>query len=57
MGEPGGSGPVGPYPPGVEGPEAEEEYDLYLRQLRGEAYIENRLTEQAEPAADSTTTG
>ncbi len=41
----------------VRNRKAEEEYDLYLRQLRGEAYIENRLTEQAEPAADSTTTG
>ena len=41
----------------VRNRKAEEEYDLYLRQLRGEAYSENRLTEQAEPAADSTTTG
>jgi peptidyl-prolyl cis-trans isomerase SurA len=41
----------------VRNRKAEEEYDLYLRQLRGEAYIENRLTDQAEPATDSTTTG
>ena len=33
MGEPGGSGPVGPYPPGVEGPEAEEEYDRLRRRV------------------------
>jgi flavin reductase (DIM6/NTAB) family NADH-FMN oxidoreductase RutF len=33
MGEPGGSGPVGPYPPGVEGPEAEDEYDRLRRRV------------------------
>jgi flavin reductase (DIM6/NTAB) family NADH-FMN oxidoreductase RutF len=33
MGEPGGSGPVGPYPPGVEGAEAEDEYDRLRRRV------------------------
>ncbi|MET0147983.1 MAG: flavin reductase family protein [Acidimicrobiales bacterium] len=33
MGEPGGSGPVGPYPPGVKGPEAEDEYDRLRRRV------------------------
>jgi flavin reductase (DIM6/NTAB) family NADH-FMN oxidoreductase RutF len=33
MGEPGGSGPVGPYPPGVEGSEAEDEYDRLRRRV------------------------
>lgn len=33
MGEPGGSGPVGPYPPAVEGPEAEDEYDRLRRRV------------------------
>jgi len=33
MGEPGGTGPVGPYPPGVEGPEAEDEYDRLRRRV------------------------
>ncbi|MET0159365.1 MAG: flavin reductase family protein [Acidimicrobiales bacterium] len=33
MGEPGGSGPVGPYPPSVEGPEAEDEYDRLRRRV------------------------
>ena len=41
----------------VRNRKAEEEYDLFLRQLRGEAYIENRLTDKAESADDSTTTG
>ena len=31
MAEPGGSGPIGPYPPGVEGEEAQDDYDR-LRQ-------------------------
>ena len=33
MGEPGGTGPVGPYPAGVEGPEAEDEYDRLRRRV------------------------
>lgn len=33
MGEPGGSGPIGPYPPGIEGPEAEDEYDRLRRRV------------------------
>lgn len=41
----------------VRNRKAEEEYDLFLRQLRGEAYIENRLTDKAESTDDSTTTG
>jgi flavin reductase (DIM6/NTAB) family NADH-FMN oxidoreductase RutF len=33
MAAPGGSGPVGPYPPGVTTPEAQEEYDRMRRRL------------------------
>jgi flavin reductase (DIM6/NTAB) family NADH-FMN oxidoreductase RutF len=33
MAAPGGSGPIGPYPSGVEGPEAEEEYDRLRRRV------------------------
>lgn len=33
MAAPGGSGPIGPYPPGVEGAEAEEEYDKLRRRV------------------------
>jgi flavin reductase (DIM6/NTAB) family NADH-FMN oxidoreductase RutF len=33
MAAPGGSGPIGPYPPGVEGAEAEEEYDRLRRRV------------------------
>ena len=33
MAAPGGSGPIGPYPPGVVGEEAEEEYDRMRRRL------------------------
>ncbi len=33
MAAPGGSGPIGPYPAGVEGPEAEEEYDRLRRRV------------------------
>jgi flavin reductase (DIM6/NTAB) family NADH-FMN oxidoreductase RutF len=30
---PGGTGAIGPYPPGVEGPEAEEDYDKLRRRV------------------------
>ncbi len=33
MAAPGGSGPIGPYPPQVEGEEAEEEYDRLRRRV------------------------
>jgi flavin reductase (DIM6/NTAB) family NADH-FMN oxidoreductase RutF len=33
MAAPGGSGPIGPYPPGVEGAAAEEEYDRLRRRV------------------------
>ena len=33
MAEPGGSGPIGPYPPGVEGEEARDEYDRLRRRV------------------------
>jgi flavin reductase (DIM6/NTAB) family NADH-FMN oxidoreductase RutF len=33
MAEPGGSGPIGPYPPGVEGEEAQEQYDKLRRRV------------------------
>ena len=33
MAEPGGSGPIGPYPPGVEGDEAQDEYDRLRRRV------------------------
>src|SRR5262245_36646400 len=33
MAEPGGTGPIGPYPPGVEGEEAEDEYDRLRRRV------------------------
>ena len=33
MAEPGGTGPIGPYPPGVEGPEAQDEYDRLRRRV------------------------
>jgi hypothetical protein len=33
MTEPGGSGPIGPYPPGVEGDEPEAEYDKLRRRV------------------------
>jgi flavin reductase (DIM6/NTAB) family NADH-FMN oxidoreductase RutF len=33
MAEPGGSGPIGPYPPGVEGEEAQDEYDRLRRRV------------------------
>ena len=33
MAEPGGSGPIGPYPPGVEGPDAEIDYDKLRRRV------------------------
>jgi flavin reductase (DIM6/NTAB) family NADH-FMN oxidoreductase RutF len=33
MAEPGGSGPIGPYPPGVDGPEAQDEYDRLRRRV------------------------
>lgn len=33
MAQPGGTGPIGPYPPGVEGPEAEEAYDRLRRRV------------------------
>ena len=33
MGEPGGAGPIGPYPPGVDGPEAQDEYDRLRRRV------------------------
>ena len=33
MAEPGGSGPIGPYPPGVEGPDAQDEYDRLRRRV------------------------
>jgi flavin reductase (DIM6/NTAB) family NADH-FMN oxidoreductase RutF len=33
MASPGGSGPIGPYPPGVEGVEAEDEYDKRRRRV------------------------
>jgi flavin reductase (DIM6/NTAB) family NADH-FMN oxidoreductase RutF len=33
MAAPGGTGPVGPFPPGVEDPEAEEEYDKLRRRV------------------------
>jgi flavin reductase (DIM6/NTAB) family NADH-FMN oxidoreductase RutF len=33
MAAPGGTGPVGPFPPGVDGPEAEEEYDKLRRRV------------------------
>jgi flavin reductase (DIM6/NTAB) family NADH-FMN oxidoreductase RutF len=33
MAEPGGSGPIGPYPPGVEGEEAQDQYDRLRRRV------------------------
>src|SRR5262245_51115033 len=33
MAEPGGSGPIGPYPPGVEGEEQQDEYDRLRRRV------------------------
>lgn len=33
MAEPGGSGPIGPYPPGVDGEEARQEYDRRRRRV------------------------
>src|SRR5918993_1322355 len=33
MAEPGGSGPIGPYPAGVEGEEAQDEYDRLRRRV------------------------
>ena len=33
MAEPGGSGPIGPYPPGVEGDEAQADYDKLRRRV------------------------
>jgi flavin reductase (DIM6/NTAB) family NADH-FMN oxidoreductase RutF len=33
MAAPGGSGPIGPYPPGVEGDEAQEDYDKLRRRV------------------------
>ena len=33
MAAPGGTGPIGPYPPGVEGPEAQVEYDKLRRRV------------------------
>jgi len=33
MAAPGGSGPIGPYPPGVDGEAAEEEYDRLRRRV------------------------
>jgi flavin reductase (DIM6/NTAB) family NADH-FMN oxidoreductase RutF len=33
MAEPGGTGPIGPYPPGVEGDEAQDEYDRLRRRV------------------------
>jgi flavin reductase (DIM6/NTAB) family NADH-FMN oxidoreductase RutF len=33
MAEPGGSGPIGPYPPGVDGEEAQDEYDRLRRRV------------------------
>lgn len=33
MGAPGGAGPIGPYPPGVDSPEAQEEYDKLRRRV------------------------
>jgi flavin reductase (DIM6/NTAB) family NADH-FMN oxidoreductase RutF len=33
MAEPGGSGPIGPYPPGVEGEDAQDEYDRLRRRV------------------------
>lgn len=33
MAAPGGTGPLGPFPPGVEGPEAQEEYDRLRRRV------------------------
>lgn len=33
MAAPGGTGPIPPFPPGVEGPEAQEEYDKMRRRL------------------------
>jgi flavin reductase (DIM6/NTAB) family NADH-FMN oxidoreductase RutF len=33
MAEPGGTGPIGPYPPGVEGDEAQDAYDRLRRRV------------------------
>ena len=33
MGEPGGAGPIGPYPPGVAGEERQDEYDRLRRRV------------------------
>lgn len=33
MGEPGGAGPIGPYPPGVDSPEGQDEYDRLRRRV------------------------
>jgi flavin reductase (DIM6/NTAB) family NADH-FMN oxidoreductase RutF len=33
MAAPGGTGPIGPFPPGVDGPEAEEGYDKLRRRV------------------------
>lgn len=33
MAAPGGTGPIGPFPPGTEGPEAEEDYDRLRRRV------------------------
>ncbi|HYF45214.1 MAG TPA: flavin reductase family protein, partial [Acidimicrobiales bacterium] len=33
MAEPGGSGPIGPYPPGVESDEQKDEYDRLRRRV------------------------
>ena len=33
MGEPGGAGPIGPYPPGVDSEEQQDEYDRLRRRV------------------------
>jgi hypothetical protein len=33
MAAPGGTGPIGPFPPGVETPERQEEYDKLRRRV------------------------